>query len=87
MMTEISLAQAEEMARVATQSELGSYEVPAELMGQVVLTTLFEGDDRVFVLYVPGETRQDQMIVARTTVNVKTGELFVEVPVLSRKAA
>jgi hypothetical protein len=86
MKAEISLSQAQELARSATQKELSNYEVAADLMGQVVLTTLFEGDDRVFVLYVPGETRQDQMIVARTTVNVKTGELFVDVPVLSRKA-
>lgn len=86
MKAEISLSQAEELARSETQKALSNYEVAADLMGQVVLTTLFEGDDRVFVLYVPGETRQDQMIVARTTVNVKTGELFVDVPELSRKA-
>ncbi len=86
-MNEIALPQAEEIARIATQNELRNYEVPADLMGQVVLTTLFEGDDRVFVLYVPGETRQDPMIVAKTRVNVKTGNLWVDVPVLTRKAA
>jgi hypothetical protein len=87
MKGDITLAQAEEAARVATQKELANYEVPAELMGQVVLTTLFEGDDRVFVLYVPGQTRNDPMVVARTRVNIRTGQLSVEVPTLSKKAA
>lgn len=86
-MTAISLAQAEEIARVATQCELESNEIPPGMMGQVVLTTLFEGDDRVFVLYVPGETRDDPTIVAKTRVNVKTGGVSVEVPVLYKKGA
>ena len=86
-MTEISLNLAEEMARVATQTELENYEIPANLMGQVVLTTLFEGDDRVFVLYVPGQTRDDPMIIAKTRVDVKTGKVSVEVPLYSKSAA
>lgn len=86
-MKEISLNLAEEMARVATQTELENYEIPANLMGQVVLTTLFEGDDRVFVLYVPGQTRDDPMIIAKTRVDVKTGKVSVEVPLYSKSAA
>ena len=87
MKSDISLVQAEEMARIATQRELRNYEVPAELMGQVVLTTLFEGDDRLFVLYVPGQTRSDPVIVARTRVNLKSGQLSVEIPTLPIKTA
>ncbi|MBC7768443.1 MAG: hypothetical protein H7124_06630 [Phycisphaerales bacterium] len=87
MAGDITLAQAEEKARIATQTRLGAYDVPDDLMGQVVLTTLFEGDDRVFVLYVPGETRSAPMIVAKTRVNLKTGALSVEVPTLSKKGA
>lgn len=86
-MTEISLNIAEEMARVATQAELENHEIPANLMGQVVLTTLFEGDDRVFVLYVPGQTRDDPMIIAKTRVDVKTGKVSVEVPLYSKSSA
>ena len=85
MKAAISLKQAEELARIATQTELGKYEVPANLMNQVVLTTLFEEDDRIFVLYVPGQNRDDPMIVARTKVNLKTGNLSVEVPTLSKR--
>ncbi len=85
MRSDIPLAQAEEMARIATKKELDHYEVPVGLMGQVVLTTLFEGDDRVFVLYVPGETRNNPMIVARTRVNTKTGQLSIEIPMLRRR--
>lgn len=86
-MTEISLAQAEEMARVSTKGELENYEIPTGLMGQVVLSTLFEGNDRVFVLYVPGESRDAPMIVAQTRVNVKTGKVSTKVPVLTKKTS
>lgn len=77
-MKKYQLNELEEIARSLTQKELEKYIVPDEIRGKVVLTTLFEGDDRVFVLYVPGETRDNPFEVARTRVNSLTGEAKVE---------
>jgi hypothetical protein len=87
MTKQLTLDQAEEMARVATRQELEKYDIPQDLFGKVVLTTLFEDDDRVFVLYVPGQTRDDPMVVAKTRVNIQTGDIHVEVPGWELKAA
>jgi hypothetical protein len=83
----LTLNEAEEIARVATRQELERYEIPSDLFEKVVLTTLFEGDDRVFVLYVPGQTRSDPMVIASTRVNLRTRETQVEVPRWRLKAA
>lgn len=87
MAKKLTLAQAEEAARVATRAELEKYEIPSDLFGKVVLTTLFEEEDRVFVLYVPGETRDDPTVIAKTRVNLQSGNLHVEVPGWELKAA
>ena len=73
-----------EIARRLTQKELEGYVIPDEIRGSLVLTTLFEGDDRVFVLFVPGERREDACVVARTTVNAITGAASVDVCGLSK---
>lgn len=77
-MKKYKLNELEEIARSLTQKELEKYIVPDEIRNKVVLTTLFEGDDRVFVLYVPGETRDNSFEVARTRVNSLTGEAKIE---------
>jgi hypothetical protein len=41
--------------------------------------TLFEGDERVFVLYVPAEKRSESRDVAKARINAFTGEGSVEV--------
>jgi hypothetical protein len=87
MTKRLTLDEAEEMARVTTRQELEKYEIPSDLFGKVVLTTLFEEDDRVFVLYVPGETRDNPIVIARTRVNLQNGNIRVEVPGWSLKAA
>jgi hypothetical protein len=83
MRRKLSLSEAEEMARIATRKELEKYEIPSQLFEKIVLTTLFEEDDRVFVLYMPGETRHDPTVVARTRINLNTGHIHVEVPATS----
>ena len=87
MTNALTLDQAEEMARVATRQELEKYEIPSDLFGKVVLTTLFENDDRVFVLYVPGKTRDNPTVIAKTRVNIQTRDVHVEVPGWTIKAA
>lgn len=84
-MKKIPLQELQEIARRHTQSELENYVIPDAIRGALALTTLFEGDDRVFVLYVPGERRDDARVIARATVNSLTGAASVEISGLDRK--
>lgn len=83
-MKTIHVDELREIARGLTQKELEGYVIPDEIRGSLVLTTLFEGDDRVFLLYVPGERRKDARVIARTTVNAITGVASVDVSGLSK---
>lgn len=84
-MKKISLTEMQEIARSLTQSELGRYVIPDEMRGNLALTTLFEGDDRVFVLYLPAEKRGDAYVIARTRVNSISGAATVEITGLKEK--
>ncbi len=84
-MKKIPLNELETKAQALTKKELEGYVVPEDIRGQLALTTLFEGDDRVFVLYVPAPQRADARVIARTRMNVVSGEGSVEVVGLQRK--
>ena len=79
------LADLEEIARIATFEALQSYAaVPAELRHRWVLGIHFEGDDRVFELYVPGERPADALVYASARVNRLTRAVDVTVTNLTR---
>lgn len=84
-MKKLSLEEMQEIARSLTQKELERYVIPDDMRGQLALTTLFEGDDRVFVLYVPAEKRSDAYVIARTRVNAIFGNASVEISGLKEK--
>ena len=84
-MKKISLNELQEKAQALTKKELETYVIPDEVRKQLALTTLFEGDERVFVLYVPAPKREDARVIARTRMNAETGEGSVEVIGLERK--
>ena len=84
-MKKISLDSLQELARQLTQKTLEDYAISDEIRSGITLTTLFEGDERVFVLYVPGVTRNDGREIARTRMNIFTGEGTVEIFGLERK--
>lgn len=84
-MKKIQLKKLEEIAQQATKAELENYVIPDEIRGSLVLTTIFEGDDRIFVLYVPGEHRSDAHVIARTRVNAISGNVSVEISNLEMK--
>ena len=84
-MKKLSLDDMQEIARSVTQKELEKYVIPEGIKGQLVLTTLFEGDDRVFVLYVPAERRSDANVIARARVNTISGDVSVEIFGLEKK--
>ena len=80
------LAELEEIARVATFEALQSYEaVPVELRKQLVLGTLFDGEDRVFELYVSGERPADALVFTSARVNRRTRAVDVKVSNLARR--
>lgn len=84
-MKKIPLNELETKAQALTKKALEGYVIPDEIRGQLVLTTLFEGDDRVFVLYVPAPERADARVIARTRMNALSGDGSVEVVGLQRK--
>jgi hypothetical protein len=78
-MKKIPLDELQETARQLIIRALEGYFIPDEIRDDLVLTTLFEEDDRVFVLYIPGKNRSDAKEIARARVNIFTGEGAVEV--------
>ena len=77
----------EEVPRVATREALKDYEAPRpEWKDDLVLGTLFDGDWRVFELYVPGQRPSDAIVIASARVHRMTREVSVTVSNLQRKA-
>ena len=77
----------QEVARVATREALKRYEEPPpEWKEGLVLGTLFDGDWRVFELYVPGEHPRDAIVIASTKVHRHTREVVVTIDRLQLKA-
>lgn len=75
----------EEVARVATREALKDYEAPPpEWRDNLVLGTLFDGDWRVFELYVPGQRPSDAIVIASARVHRVTREVSVTVINLRR---
>jgi hypothetical protein len=78
-MKKLPLDQLQELARQLTVQALDAYVIPDEIREDLALMTLFEGDERVFVLYVPAEKRSESRDVAKARINAFTGEGSVEV--------
>ena len=80
------LDELQEIARVATRSALESYEpIPAEWSKNLTLGTLFDGDDRVFELYVAAERPKDAIVLASARVNRITRSVAVKVTNLRQR--
>jgi hypothetical protein len=73
------LEELEEIARVLTQTTLVHYEIPESIGNNLVLGTLFDGDDRIFQLYIPGDRPEDAQIISSVRINVFTGQASIEV--------
>ncbi|GKX50335.1 hypothetical protein [Budvicia aquatica] len=84
-MKKIPLDELQEKARLLTKEELKKYVWQENLEKKMGLMTLIEGDERVFVLYTPGERPKDAIDISRTRMNIYTGEGFVEYVGLERK--
>ena len=74
------LDELQEIARSATRTALESYEaIPEEWAKNLTLGTLFDGDDRIFELYVAGERPKDAIVLTSARVNRFTRAVAVTV--------
>lgn len=81
------LDELQELARVATREALEAYEpLPDEWKENLTLGTFFEGDDRIFELYVAAERPADGIVISSARVNRRTRSVSVTVSNLTKKA-
>jgi hypothetical protein len=81
------LDELQELAREATRETLEAYEpLPDEWKENLTLGTFFEGDDRIFELYVAAERPADAIVISSARVNRKTRSVSVTVSNLTKKA-
>ena len=71
----IPLSKLKEQARDLIRSSLTNCApIPETLRARLVIGVLFEGDTRIFEMYVPGDTPEDAIILARVPINALTGQ-------------
>ncbi|KQV54988.1 MULTISPECIES: hypothetical protein [unclassified Duganella] len=82
------LDELQELARVATREALESYErIPAEWEKKLTLGTSFEGDDRIFELYIAAERPSDAVVISTARVNRKSKSVSVAITNLKKGAS
>lgn len=74
-----SLQELEEIARVLTKNTLVNYDIPEDVKNNLVLGTFFDGDYRIFQLYIPGDRPEDARVISSVRVNALTGQANIEV--------
>ncbi|WP_395689818.1 hypothetical protein [Caenimonas koreensis] len=85
MPKQIPLDKLQERARQMTRLELMKFVIPDELQTNLTLGVQFDGDFRIFELYVPGERPSDARVVSRARLNIYSGEGQVQVEGLVKK--
>ena len=74
------LDELQEIARIATRSELERFDpIPDAWRASLTLGTFFDGDDRIFELYVAGARPADAIVLTSARVNRKTKAVSVKV--------
>lgn len=82
------LDQLQEIARVATREALEEYEqIPKEWEANLTLGTFFDGDDRIFELYVATDKPRDAIVISSARVNRKSRSVQVTITNLKKRAA
>ncbi|WP_213134162.1 hypothetical protein [Citrobacter sp. FP75] len=84
-MKKIPLDVLEQKAKKISRDTLCDYVLPDDIFSQLALGTIIDGDDRVFVLFIPKELAKDAIDILRIRMNVYSGEGFVEYIGLERK--
>jgi hypothetical protein len=81
------LDELQEIARIATRAALEEYErIPAESEKNLTLGTFFDGDDRIFELYIAGERPADAVVISSARVNRKDKTVSVVISNPAKKA-
>ena len=78
------LDELQEIARLATREALEPYAIPEHWKNDLVLGCLFDGDYRIFELYVPGERPRDAIVISSARIHRKTREISVVISNLER---
>lgn len=77
-----------EIARLATRKALEEYEpFPKEWEKDLTLGTFFDGEDRIFELYIARERPDDAIVISAARVNRKDRSVQVVISNLTKKAA
>jgi hypothetical protein len=80
------LDELQEIARVATRTALEGYEpMPEEWKKNLTLETSFEGDERIFELYIAAEKPSDALVISTARVNRKSKEVVVTISNLAKR--
>lgn len=74
-----SLVELEKIARQATRDALSAYKIPDKIREELILGIFFDGNERIFELYVPGKKPADAIVVSRAKVDAVTGKVNVDV--------
>ncbi len=82
------LEELQEIARLATCKALESYDpIPQAWRDKLTIGTFFDGDYRIFELYVPGEKPSDAIIVSSARVNRNDRSVEVVISNLENRKA
>ncbi|WP_445335704.1 hypothetical protein ACSR9H_01460 [Citrobacter koseri] len=84
-MKKIPLDILEQKAKEISRKTLGDYILPDNIFSQLDSGVIIDGDDRVFVLFIPKELAKDTIDILRIRMNIHSGEGFVEYVGLERK--
>jgi len=75
-----------EIARLATRKALEDYDpMPKEWEENLTLGTFFDGDDRIFELYIAAERPVDAIVISSARVNRKDRSVQVVISNLNKK--
>lgn len=82
------LDELQEIARIATRKALEAYEpIPAEWVSNLALGTFFEGEDRIFELYISKENPRDTIVISSARINRNSREIQVTISNLPKKGS
>ncbi|HEM8555229.1 TPA: hypothetical protein U2Q38_003589 [Citrobacter koseri] len=84
-MKKIPLDILERKAKEISRKTLGDYILPDNIFSQLASGVIIDGDDRVFVLFIPKVLAKDTIDILRIRMNIYSGEGFVEYIGLERK--
>lgn len=84
-MKKIPLDILERKAQEISRKTLADYIFTDEIFSQLTSGVIIDGDDRVFVFYIPKESAKESIDILRIRMNIYTGEGIVEYIGLKKK--